>query len=215
MTLLRQPAPPSLPAAGASYERAYHDQFNNVLRLYFNQLNNNVSALLGTDGGRYLSIPFGAWSSDSDQVAVSTTAAYAITFDVVDIADSVTLVDNSKLTVRYSGIYNLQFSIQFANTDSQIHDTDVWAAINGTNVPNTNSRFSVPNSHGGVDGHLIAALNLFLPLYSGDYVELYWHTDNTSVSIEQINAASSPTRPATPSVIATMSFVSALPDSTT
>ena len=215
MSLLRQPAPPSLPAAGANYERAYHDQFNNVLRLYFNQLNNNVAALLGTDGGRYLSIPFGAWSSDSDQVAVSTTAAYAVTFDVADIADSVTLVDNSKLTVRYSGVYNLQFSIQFNNTDSQIHDVDVWAAINGTDVPNSNSRFSVSNSHGGVDGHLIAALNLFLPLYSGDYVELYWHTDNTSVSIEHLPAASSPTRPATPSVIATMSFVSALPDSTT
>lgn len=215
MSLLRQPAPPSLPSAGAEYERAYHDQFNNVLRLYFNQLNNNVAALLGTDGGRYLSLPFGAWSSDSDQLAVSTTAAYAITFDVTDVADSVTLVDNSKLTVRYSGVYNLQFSIQFANADSQTHDVDVWAAINGTNVSNSNSRFSVTSKHGSIDGHLIAALNLFLPLYAGDYAELYWHTDSTSVSIEQLVAASSPTRPATPSVIATMSFVSALPDSTT
>jgi hypothetical protein len=177
--------------------------------LYFNRLNNNLLALFGDQGGRYIVNPFGAWSSDSDQTALSTTASYAITFDVADVVDSVYLVDGSKMTVTYAGIYNLQFSIQFTNTDTQIHDVDVWAAINGTNLSNSNSRFSVPNRHGGVDGHLIAALNLFLPLKASDYVELYWCTNDLGVKIEHIPAASSPTRPATPSVIATMSFVSA------
>lgn len=212
MSLLRHPASPNLPLAPGQYDSRYQEQFNNVLRLYFNQLNNNLLALFGRNGGRFLALPFGAWSSDSDQVAVSTTAAYAVTFDVADIVDSVYLSGNSKMTTTYSGVYNLQFSIQFANTDTQIHDVDVWAAVNGTNVSNSNSKFSVPNKHGGVDGHLIAALNLFLPMNAGDYVELYWHTDDTGVKIEQIPAASSPTRPATPSVIATMVFVSALPE---
>lgn len=31
---------PNLPLAPTSYERQYHDQLNNVLRLYFNQLSN-------------------------------------------------------------------------------------------------------------------------------------------------------------------------------
>lgn len=210
MTRLVHPAAPNLPVPPTDYQPRYHEQFNNVLRLYFNRLNNNLLALFGDQGGRYIVNPFGAWSSDSDQTALSTTAAYAITFDVADVVDSVYLVDDSKMTVRYAGIYNLQFSIQFTNTDSQIHDVDVWAAINGTNVPNSNSRFSVPNSHGGTDGHLIAALNLFLPMQTSDYVELYWCTNDLGVKIEHIPAASSPTRPATPSVIATMSFVSAI-----
>jgi len=212
MTVLQHPASPNLPLAPGQYDSRYQEQLNNVLRLYFNRLNSNLLALFGPVGGQYLSNPFGAWSSDSDQTAVSTTTAYAVTFDVADVIDSVYLVGNSKMTVTYSGVYNLQFSIQFANTDTQIHDVDVWAAINGTNLANSNSRFSVPNSHGGTDGHLIAALNLFLPLNAGDYVELYWCTNDVGVKIEQIPAASSPTRPATPSVIATMSFVSALPD---
>jgi len=211
MTVLQHPASPNLPLAPGQYDSRYQEQLNNVLRLYFNRLNSNLLALFGPVGGQYLSNPFGAWSSDSDQTAVSTTTAYAVTFDVADVIDSVYLVGNSKMTVTYSGVYNLQFSIQFANTDTQIHDVDVWAAINGTNLANSNSRFSVPNSHGGTDGHLIAALNLFLSLNAGDYVELYWCTNDVGVKIEQIPAASSPTRPATPSVIATMSFVSALP----
>lgn len=209
---LDNPAPPNLPLAPDQYERPYGESLTNTLRLYFNRLENITRSLLGRDGGRFLSNPFGAFSSDSDQTALSTTAAYAITYDVTDIGDSVYLSNSSRLNITYPGVYNLQFSIQFVNTDSQIHDVDVWAAINGTDVANSNSRFSVPNSHGGVDGHLIAALNLFLTMQAGDYVELYWHTTNTAVSVEQLPAGTSPTRPATPSVIATMAFVSSIPE---
>ena len=212
MNNLQNPSPPNLPLAPREYESRYHEANNNALRLYFNRLSGNLQSLFGPDGGRFLSNPFGAWSSDSDQVAVSTTAAYAVTYDVTDVTDSVYLSNASRLNVTYSGVYNLQFSIQFNNTDTQIHDVDVWAAVNGTNVSNSNSVFSIPNSHGGVDGHLIAALNLFLPMQAGDYVELYWHTSDVAVTIEHLAAASSPTRPATPSVIATMSFVSLIPD---
>lgn len=116
----------------------------------------------------------------------------------------------SKITVDYAGLYNLQFSFQFVNTDTQIHDTDVWFRKNGTNIANSNSRFSVPNSHGGVDGHLIAALNFFLDMDPGDFVEIMWHTDDVQVLIEQLPTAASPTRPATPSAIVTMSYVSSL-----
>lgn len=211
MDNLQNPSPPNLPLAPGEYEARYHEANNNALRLYFNRLSGNLQNLFGPDGGRFLSNPFGAWSSDSDQAAVSTTAAYAITYDVTDVSDSVYLSNASRLNVTYSGVYNLQFSIQFNNTDTQIHDVDVWAAINGANVSNSNSVFSVPNSHGGVDGHLIAALNLFLPMQAGDYVELYWHTSDVAVTIEHLVAGTSPTRPATPSVIATMAFVSSIP----
>lgn len=211
MNYLDSPQPPNLPYAPPEWNPQYQEQLNNVLRLYFNRLSNVTRYLLGPDGGRFMSNPFGAWSSDSDQTASSTTTAYAITYDITDISDSVYLDGTSKLTVTHPGIYNLQFSIQFTNTDTQIHDVDVWVAVNGSDVSNTNSRFSVPNSHGGTDGHLIAALNVFLSMQSGDYVELYWATNNTGVRIEHIAAASSPTRPATPSVIATMSFVSSIP----
>ena len=209
---LDNPAPPNLPYAPDLYDKVYVEALTNVLRLYFNRIENVTRNLLGRDGGRFLSNPFGAFSSDSDQTAASTTVAYAITYDVTDISDSVYLSNSSRLNVTYPGVYNLQFSIQFVNTDTQIHDVDVWAAINGTNVANSNSKFSVPNRHGGVDGHLIAALNIFLSMQSGDYVELYWATTNTAVSVEHLAAASSPTRPATPSVIATMAFVSSIPE---
>jgi hypothetical protein len=102
----------------------------------------------------------------------------------------------------------VQFSVQFANTDTQIHDADIWMRKNGSDLTNSNSQFSIPNSHGGTDGHLIAALNLFVDLAANDYVELMWAAASTQVKLEYIGTQSSPTRPATPSAIVTIQHIS-------
>jgi hypothetical protein len=154
------------------------------------------------------STPYGAFQDSTDQTAASTTAAYAVTFNTTDFANGISVVSNSRLTVKSYGIYNVQFSFQFTNTDSQIQDIDIWFKKNGTNIDNSNSRFSIPNSHGGVDGHLIAALNFWVELSANDYVEIMWRTTSTAVSIQQIPAQTSPTRPATPSAIVTVNFAS-------
>jgi hypothetical protein len=152
--------------------------------------------------------PYGSFSSTADQTAASTTTAYAMTYNTTDFANGVSLSNNSRLVAGFSGIFNLQFSAQFLNANVQIQDTSVWFRKNGTNIDNTNSQFSVPNSHGGVDGALIAALNIYVNLLKDDYVEIMWSTTSTDVSIQAIPAQTSPTRPATPSVIATMHYLS-------
>jgi hypothetical protein len=43
--LINQVAPPALPLAREEYDRQYQDQLNNVLRLYFVQLNTTVNLL--------------------------------------------------------------------------------------------------------------------------------------------------------------------------
>jgi hypothetical protein len=154
------------------------------------------------------STPYGAFQDSTDQTAASTTAAYAVTYNTTDFSYGVSVASNSRLTVKSYGIYNIQFSLQFANTDTQIQDVDVWFAKNGTNIANSNSRFSIPSSHGGVDGHLIAAINFWTELQANDYVEIMWRTSSTTVSIQQLPTTTSPTRPATPSAIVTMNFVS-------
>ena len=152
--------------------------------------------------------PYGSFNSTQDQTAANTTTAYAMTYNNTDFSDGVTLSSNSQLVAGYSGIYNLQFSSQFTNTDSQIHDVSVWFRKNGTNIANSNSEFSVPNRHGSKDGALIAALNIYVDLQKDQYVEIMWSVSNTAVSLDYLAAQSTPTRPATPSVIATMHYVS-------
>ena len=52
---------PSLPAAPDAYDRRYHDQLNNILRLYFNQLNNP-----GDMGGASLNLNLNTLPTDVD-----------------------------------------------------------------------------------------------------------------------------------------------------
>ena len=154
-------------------------------------------------------VPYGAFQDSTDQTAASTTAAYTITFNTTDFSNGVYLSNSSRLNVRNSGLYNLEFSIQFKNTTNDSQDAEVWFRKNGTDIAASNSRFGLsPRRGGGDPSHIIGALNFYLELVAGDYVELMWKVSDTGVSIEHYAAGTSPTRPATPSVITTMSYVS-------
>ena len=45
---------------------------------------------------------------------------------------------------------------------------------------------------------------------ANDYVEIYWSPTDTAVTIQHLAASGAPTKPSTQSVVATLSFVSAL-----
>lgn len=203
------PVAPNLPLATNEYERQYQDQFANILRLYFNQLDNTFGAILGPTGGRYLKFPYGAFSSDQDQTATANTATL-MTFNTTDFANDVS-ISSSKITVVNAGIYNLQFSVQFQNTDTAFQDVYIWLRQNGVDIPGSTGFISVPNRHAGTDGHSIIGWNYFLSMAANDHVEIYWSVPNAAVTIQHLAASGTPTKPSTQSVVATLSFVSSLP----
>jgi len=208
---LQTPATPDLPNPQESYDRLTVAQTNAALRTFFAKLTNTTQTLLAPRGTKYLNAPYGAFQDSTDQVAANTTTAYPITFDTTDYTNGVTLSNSSRLNVAQAGIYDIQFSIQFKNTTNDGQDVDVWFRKNGTNISNSNSRFHViARKSTGDPSHLIAALNLFVSLATNDYVELMWRPSDVGVSIEHFATSSSPTRPAVPSVIATLSFISNL-----
>ena len=155
------------------------------------------------------SIPYGAFQDSTDQTAASTTVAYPMTFNTTDYSNGVYLSNSSRLNVRNAGVYNLQFSAQLENQDNAQHDVDIWFRKNGTNIASSNSLFTIPaRKSASIYGHVIASLNFFVELAANDYVEIMWRAESTLISIEQTPAQTSPTRPATPSVIATMQAIS-------
>ena len=54
---LSQVTPPNLPMAPGQYDSRYQEQFNNVLRLYFNQLNKIVGQLMASNTEVPISFP--------------------------------------------------------------------------------------------------------------------------------------------------------------
>jgi hypothetical protein len=270
---------PRLPAATQQYDERYINQLNNVLRLYFNQLDNILGQLSTSGGISGVQFPYGAFSdiayttlngginnSVTTITVVSTTGfptagqiriqsevitytgttpttftgctrgargsanaahstgvavtkiqspvantAVPMYMNTTDFTNEVTVVDTTKLTATKAGIYNLQWSGQFNNTDTAEHDLSVWLRVNGVDVPSSTGFVAVVSSHGGIDGHLIVGWNYYVQLTAGQYVEIWWSTTNEKLTLECYGPSTSPTRPSTASVVATMTFVSALP----
>lgn len=208
---LQTPPIPKLASSGESYSSALQNQNNSFLNIFFIKLTNALNAVLGIRGGKFMNNPYGAFQDSTDQTAANTTTAYAVSFNTTDFSNGVTIASGSRITVADTGIWNLQFSIQFTNTTNASQDVDVWFRVNGTNATNSNSRFGfAPRKGAGDPYHTIAAMNYFLSLNATDYVQIMWRPTDTGVSIEQYAAGTSPTRPAVPSAIVTMSFVSNL-----
>ncbi len=160
------------------------------------------------------SAPYGAFQDSTDQTAANTTTAYAVTFNTTDYSNGIYISDSSKLNVRNYGIYNIQFSFQFKNTSNDGQDVDIWFRKNGTDVAASNSKFYLPpRKSTGDPSHLIAAMNYVLEMNANDYVQVMWRVSDTGVSLEQYPTDTSPTRPATPSTIITVSYLA--PSATT
>jgi hypothetical protein len=208
---LLSPKAPNLLLAPATYVSSYQEQLNNALRIYFNELDNVFGALLNNStGGAFIRLPYGAFQDNIDQTATANTAT-VIKLRTTDTANGVSVVDDSEMTVTSPGIYNLQWSGQFENTDNASHDVSVWIRVNGTDVVGSNSIVGMsPRYSAGNYFHTIAAWNYFVSLQANDYVELWWSTDDAQVTLQAYAAGTSPTRPTTASVIATLAFVSAL-----
>ena len=200
---------PRLPAAPSGYEPQFIEQYSNILRLYFNQLDSLTGALLGESGGRYVRFPYGAFSSDQDQSTTANTATL-MTLNTTDFSNDVS-ISSSKITVANSGIYNLQFSVQLENSNNAPQDVFIWLKQNGTDIVGSTGKVGMPaHKNPGDPFHSIIGWNYFVSMTAGQYIEIYWSTTSADVSIQYYAASGSPTKPATQSVVATLSFVSAL-----
>jgi len=151
--------------------------------------------------------PYGSFQSLADQTAAAANTAYAVTYDTTDFSNGVSVPSSSRLTVRNYGIYNFQTSVQFTNTDSQAHAVSVWFRKNGSDIANSNTQLSIPSKHGSIDGSSVFAVNFYFELQANDYIEMMWSTTDTAVKLDYLPTQTTPTRPATPSVIATMQYI--------
>ena len=149
------------------------------------------------------------WDSTSQYAATADTPT-AILLRKADAASrGITIAAGSRITVLHPGVYSITFSIQFSNDETQIHDANVWLRKNDSgssgDVPDSDSRFSITASHGGVHGNVIGTVNYVLQLAAKDYIEIMWATSDVNAYIHA--EAAGATHPAIPGIICTVTQV--------
>jgi len=142
---------------------------------------------------------YGAFYDTTTQTAAAINTAYAMTFNATDISQGVYIgTPTSRVYVDTANVYNIQFSAQLDKTSGGVGIVWIWLRKNGTNVANSASQVRLQ----GNDAEQIAAWNFLLPMNAGDYFELMWEVDTTSIEITAF--AASAVHPAVPSVILTV-----------
>jgi hypothetical protein len=220
-TPLRPPKAPNLLIAPIVYDQRYVDQLTNALRLYFNQIDNGMAFLLSDTGGSTLSLPFVAASDSTDQITADADTPTVVKWNTLEGGNGFTLNSPGSATALVSGIYKITYSLQFVNTDNAIHNAAVWLKVNNTDVPRSTTVFTLQaRKSAGVFNFVCAYSEVVFSLEAGDELELYWAADaayrvspaRDGIYIEAIAAQASPyVRPAVPSAIGSITFVSRLP----
>jgi hypothetical protein len=163
---------------------------------------------MATSGASF-TFPYGAFSSYVTQTTTANTAT-KLTLSQTDFANAVSL-SSSDIIVDYAGIYNLQFSVQVSSLENALTDTSIWLRQNGVDIVGSTGLIGMSARKGPSDpSHDIKGWNYFLSMNAGDNVQIWWSTTSANVSIKYYPVSASPTRPSTASVVATLSFVSAI-----
>jgi hypothetical protein len=147
------------------------------------------------------------------QAVPSATTALALPFDTTDSSNGISLdsTDSSKVVFAISGYYNIQFSIQLLNAKSSIDNVTLWFRQNGVDVSYSAGIATVPLGPGTTLGASLVAWNLVLPVNAGDNIQLMMASDSGDTVAGTYPPGTAPVHPASPSIILTATFVSALP----
>lgn len=145
---------------------------------------------------------YGQFYSTQDQTAAADTAT-AVTFNNSDAMNTgITVASNSRITFAAAGDYDVYFSIQLINAENADHEVTFWLRLNGTDLPNSATRIVVPASAVGGTGFF--AFNTLVRVTAGQYVEVYWATEDADVSLNYEAAQTLPfPRPVIPSAVLT------------
>jgi hypothetical protein len=224
-----------LPMPPDQYDPRYIRQVLRVLEIYFDQLDSltpnqansyradNFYGGLFSGDGYGLKLPHIAASDSTDQIAGGNNTATVVKWNTLDSGYGWTLDAPGSATANFAGVYTIRYSLQFINTANAIHYATVWLKVNNNDVANSSTIFTVPSrksSSPGEEGYVVGYSEATFTVDAGDEIELYWATDQAGNPTTPTNgvymfhdaAQTTPfARPAIPSAIGSITFVSAIP----
>ena len=179
---------PQLPIPPEVYDVQYQNKLNNVQRLFYNRLSNNMNALVGTNGGQYVECPNGLFYNTVQQTFALPNTAYPVVYNQTYLGSGITLANSSKITIGVPGVYSFNYSGQLLSSSGSAKNFYLWIARNGTNISYSTHTYTLSaNSQ-----YLVITWGFNIDLQTGDYIQLMAEVDNVDLKLAVTTAGVHP-----------------------
>lgn len=171
-----------------------------------------AGGIRGFQNSNGIILPNAMMISEDDQANASITGENLLTLTPA-FSNGITVESNSRIKVPCAGQYLVTFTLQVTNRGNTAAEFEVWAKDTGVNYALSNTRYDIPvRKSSTIWAHVVPAVTGIFTVDdpANDYLEIAWWSDSLDVYLEHYAAGTSPTRPAIPSVILTINFVSAM-----
>ena len=131
---------------------------------------------------------YGSFYDTGSVTATSATIIYSMSLSTTDISNGVFISasngDITRVKFTNAGTYNVQFSLQFSNSDNSTQDTVIWLRKNGTDMPDSSGTVGVPPFKAGSNGQALASWNYYLNLSANDSELIHFKAQSAFFIIE-------------------------------
>jgi hypothetical protein len=146
----------------------------------------------------------GSYSSSATQSIAVAGTPQALTFNTTEYQFQTSLVASTRLYAAATGVWKFTYSIQLNHTSGGIETVDIFIKKNGTTVPRSGSKLTLPNN-----SPQFPFCEYVITMNAGDYLEVFFN--GTSVTCQAIAYAATASVPAIPSIIANLVQISSRP----
>ena len=141
---------------------------------------------------------YGSFEDTTTHTNAGITSSNLITFNTTSGSKGVSVVNNSKITFDNAGAYHFNLLAQFFfSGGASNYNITLWYAKNGQIVTNSAFTFTTTSAQ---SSQVLGNIEDILSVNAGDYIEFYWWSGASGMTISPTAAASNPTRPLSPSI---------------
>jgi len=159
--------------------------------------NGVVSATLGL-------LNYGFVTSTTTQTNPVANAINLVTFSTLGPNNGVSIVGGNAITVLNAGTYTKLFTVIVDKTSGGTSTISIWLRLNGVDVVGSRQDLDLINTLPLV----FTSGNYTLNIPAGGNIQLCWSSSDTTVTLQALPAAATPTRPSGDSAKITLTRIS-------
>lgn len=149
---------------------------------------NGIISAIGLPSSSY----YGQFYSSSTQTNAAVNTVNTVSFPSTSLNNGIT-TSGTDITFANAGVYKITYELQAETTSGGGGDINVWIAVNGINLPNSNT---ISTLEGGGDD-LMLNRSYLVNVTAGQSIRVLWSSSVSSMRLVATGPQVGPVRPAT------------------